>query len=616
MWKISAKQQLKMEKNIATKCNFVHYLIHLYFIMLRITRLRTGVEGFIDTKSKPNYEVLTLDTLPSHKLLTIKPDEVGELKWVNGCRRIIHLILSLRPKRNSRGPYVSLYSKRLKEELGNNYTIFLRVLESENIIISDGKYSSKYGISYGYRINNDLLVGQIMYRTITDPGIKRALAKRFLERKKELKVRNRSLCHITRWLTDDYLILDQEHSLQFVDTLKRKTERKLKHLVPKNKKEEIEIKNFPHHRFQLMKLGMERWNPKKLFIIDNAGGRLYNSLTIMPSILRNFLKYKDGRELINVDIKNSQPFHILFLLRKEFWKKGKGLINLHKLDPQLFLHLQPQIRSKSSVIMFPKYSEAIDIQGVDVVNFIQLLTSGKLYEFISDNFQGKFVSKGGFDPFKTRELAKSEFLHMMYFDPQKNDPQIKRVFQEFKKLFPNVAVLIELLKSMSYDIFPILLQKIEVKMLLMEVGKAVFKHDDTIPIFTIHDSLVTTVDHGDTVASILKETYKRLLHHEPRLDCKIWSINDAYRDADDYIQKKLNEKKWYVAPKVTWFPDLDFKKASGNFHPNILTSIYKVPFPTAFYKIYYYNSDEKKPRSHIQEVIVGGSTRLRRRKRE
>lgn len=578
--------------------------------MLRSSRLISRIDAFISTKTKPNFEVLTLDTLPSRKLLTFKPDEVNEERWIDGCRWIIHLLMILPLKSSVHGNFVSLNSKKLKEVIGNDYKVYLNALKVEKIITCDGQYSSKYGSSFGYQLSHTLLDGKVIYRTITDARIKKALRKRFRENNKLLKVRNRRIPHITRWLTDDYVILEREHALQFVDTLKRKTERKLKEVVPKNKKEEREISNYSHHRYQLMYLGLQRWQHKKLFSIDNAGGRLYNSLTRMPSIMRNFLCYKDGKTLVSADIKNSQPFHFLFMLRKEFWKRVKSSNNLFTLLPSLFNHIQPQIKRNTNLIMFPKYSESVDIQGVDVVEFINLLTTGKLYEFISDNFKGKFIASNGFDPFSTRELAKRKFLHMMYFDPQKHDPEIKRIFHEFKSIFPNIATIIDVLKSMSHRHFPIILQKIEVKMLLVEVGKEIYKHDANIPVFSIHDSLVTTIDHIDTVESILKGTYKRLLNHEPKLDRQEWSINAAYSNADDYIQKKLNEKKWSASNVVKKKIPVEFTLQYNNMHTNFLNSLFKLPYSDRIHKVFYINPFGRKLKTPIVEINEANYQRI------
>ena len=49
---------------------------------------------------------------------------------------------------------------------------------------------------------------------------------------------------------------------------------------------------------------------------DSTVNRFYSTITLMPSDFRNFLRY-DGKELVCLDIRNSQAFFSLNLLKEE-----------------------------------------------------------------------------------------------------------------------------------------------------------------------------------------------------------------------------------------------------------------------------------------------------------
>jgi len=53
-----------------------------------------------------------------------------------------------------------------------------------------------------------------------------------------------------------------------------------------------------------------------LFSVDSTAGRLHTNLTNLKSDLRNYLTY-DGKTLVAVDIRNSQPYLSLALFRKD-----------------------------------------------------------------------------------------------------------------------------------------------------------------------------------------------------------------------------------------------------------------------------------------------------------
>jgi hypothetical protein len=501
------------------------------------------VEKFIKSGVRKQIDILALSTLPSSLLESIKPDKVGLTKWIDSCRWVVHSILTgIQQKNLKQNSYVSLYSVVLKNILGSNYKIYTLGLVAAGILKCDGRYSKKNSESFGYMIEDEYLQGKIVHRTIQDKDVAKGVIQHRRENSLETRKNSKRLLPLTRWLTRDTLSFDKEEATDFMGTYGRMLRREVekRELKPSIK---LRLETFLEIRMQLMKTTISNWTIAKPFTIDNSGGRLYSSLTNMHSILRNFVKSKAGEELVSVDIKNSQPFHLLFMLQREFWLGRSKGVTIYGLNRELFTHLRDLSHSPSPLIMFHGEAETLMGQGFSELSFLNLVLEGKLYEFISEKFRGRFLTPNGFDRFRTRELAKREFLHMMYHDPRKMNPTMLPVFNAFSELFPREAKIMEILKNRGYKDFPILLQKIEVKMLLEVVAGAIYDADPGIPLYSIHDSLVTTASHMPVVREILNREYTRVLGVSPRLEEKSWSPHTAYMDIRQYVKSKVDEAR-------------------------------------------------------------------------
>jgi hypothetical protein len=114
---------------------------------------------------------------------------------------------------------------------------------------------------------------------------------------------------------------------------------------------------------------------------DSTVGRFHSVLTFMPSDFRNFLSY-DGKELVCLDIRNSQAFFSLSLLKKE---NIEGIISvaekLNKRDGKFNnrkpLANQPNLPSSSYIL-----SESLQrIDNKEIELYRKLVLSGKIYDY-------------------------------------------------------------------------------------------------------------------------------------------------------------------------------------------------------------------------------------------
>lgn len=322
-----------------------------------------------------------------------------------------------------------------------------------------------------------------------------------------------------------------------------------RNLKPKyQKKQEI----FVLKRYYRIKFQLENWNTNKYISIDDSGGRLYSPITGLPSLFRNFLTYK-GEELVGFDIKNSQPLHFLTMLKKEFWKSYTPGLTLNRLDQVLWKYLQEE-RDYSTTIMFQESSETQYSKGLYNNTFKKLVQNGKLYEFICFKFFNKHLTKGGIDQFNTRAKTKDGFMHMMYHNPKELYSKAKAVFADFENLFPVEASVMKLMKKRKHRDFPVILQKIEAQMLLHRVAKKVYDVNPDIPLFTIHDSILTTKKYASILKSILDKEYQILLGFIPKFEKTVYSEDNAFKEIKKYTKSKVDQA------------DLEISEVGSIFH--------------------------------------------------
>ncbi len=182
-----------------------------------------------------------------------------------------------------------------------------------------------------------------------------------------------------------------------------------------------------------------------------------------------------------------------------------------------------------------------------MTSFRELVLSGKLYEFICYSLHGQFLDNET-DRFSSREMTKAEVLHMMYHNPLEKYSPAKDVFKSFKELFPEVAEVIELLKSKDYRDCPVLLQKIEANIILKRICKSINEKNPAIPLFTIHDSILTTEEHLDTIKSTIHKVYQDLLGDAPKLACKALDPKDAEIEMKQLVRSKIKAHSAKLKP--------------------------------------------------------------------
>jgi hypothetical protein len=80
----------------------------------------------------------------------------------------------------------------------------------------------------------------------------------------------------------------------------------------------------------------------------------------------------------------------------------------------------------------------------------------------------------------------------------------------------------KLLKEVHHSKLAILLQYIEARCILHNVCKEISKQYPDLPIFCVHDCIVTTIGNQDIILKIMKDKLIEITSNEPSFKTEFW----------------------------------------------------------------------------------------------
>jgi len=242
------------------------------------------------------------------------------------------------------------------------------------------------------------------------------------------------------------------------------------------------------------------------FTLDTNVGRFHSNLTNLKKELRGFVTYL-GQRLVNVDIKNSQPLLSTLLLKKPSYQTNL----LETLCHSTYSFSTP-ISYKSYTIKIVKTLERIDKQ--DIEKYIQFVETGDFY----GEMHQLMYPEQPYDKQKVKTMMFMIFFsHNRYMGQPKAEPK-----RRFKRYFPSTYEIFRLLKKRDYTALSRILQRLESTIVIQNVVPTIALEKPDLPIFTIHDSVVTTVGNEQFVANVMIEEVKRLTGLEAKLGFEYW----------------------------------------------------------------------------------------------
>ena len=234
--------------------------------------------------------------------------------------------------------------------------------------------------------------------------------------------------------------------------------------------------------------------------------------------------------MVSIDIKNSQPYISLKLLASKFPE-----IKQEKKEQQHNKHIQAyNTPVPIMLVKVPESGSAIDIQ-----KYTDLVVSGELYEYMETEMRKAFGDEYFDQPYifdlDKLETVKNDIsprdrvkkvMFQVFFSKNSTNPKEKKLFA---KLFPNVMHLFneykgnkrislaERHKQLAKE-----LQRTEASIILDKVAWEINRLNPDIPIYTIHDSIVTTEENMEFVQQVMEKVITALVGFKPSLATEYW----------------------------------------------------------------------------------------------
>lgn len=233
------------------------------------------------------------------------------------------------------------------------------------------------------------------------------------------------------------------------------------------------------------------------YSVDSTSGRFHSNVTNMAKGLRPFLRI-NNEPLVNLDIKNSQPFLSTILLTNP--SKVSYLAN-----NAAFVLLLQSLKVPNSE---------------DVKNYIAMVVTGQIYEYLMTEFL-----KEGLE--LTRDETKVQMLRVLFArNRSPKDATNKQARQIFRNRFPTVHKIFTKIRGsekgdsfQNFKRFAVLLQRIESHLMLSVILKRIHKELPGTITLTIHDSILTGIapDAIEAVRKIMVEELEKFVGFAPNI---------------------------------------------------------------------------------------------------
>lgn len=455
-------------------------------------------------------------------LLQLNPPTTRKKKYkIDVFYYIIDLVSSrdMSYLKNPDSVFVEIHSNHL-QYISHDYKDYI------NYLLENGMLSRDYYIadekSFGYclnfqsiDVNNPIQLiplkdNSIIKKISQDELLKSTFAKAHLE-----------YSHLTQWFNPK-LKIDSKKAEKY---LLRMNESLNAPNLSKKEKKELQESIFCNSRTV-----HDLKNQNFYYKIDNNIGRFHSNLTTLKKELRNYITY-DGRKLVNIDVRNSQPFLSTVLMTEEFWSHTHSGLNIFKFPTAMNI-----------VCGYPVSKEMVRMYGLNHYEGIDKLRIGTFTYTMSVTFWLKSLNKDSIDyisfakssqfykkVFKKvfpdsqfdKAKAKGTFFKYIYSSNKQNYWKEKRLISE---AFPSVTFLFESLKRSDYVLLSHVMQRLESTLMIEVVSRRIAAEKPNLPFFTVHDSIATFPEEVEYVKRVIKEEFQRYLGITPKLGQEKWGI--------------------------------------------------------------------------------------------
>lgn len=213
-------------------------------------------------------------------------------------------------------------------------------------------------------------------------------------------------------------------------------------------------------------------------------GRVHTPLTSLPAALRRCLTVR-GERLVSIDLRNSQP---LFL--GVACLQAKPTLTLYTPTTSTTTNPTPHPTPPYNDAYFP--DTASDLRA-----YLEVCERGEFYESLAH-------------PDRTRDDVKARLWNPLFGHPGRDRPYEGWVWARLNSRYPTVARFIRDSKARDHKRLAHLLQGAESDFFINTVCRRLMREEPDLPLYTIHDSLLTTADNVRRVRGVIMDEFSKM----------------------------------------------------------------------------------------------------------
>lgn len=424
---------------------------------------------------------------------------------------------------NKENPYAPLSSAILKDVM-HDYVKHIKFLLTNGILLSDNHFIEREKC-IGYCFNAPYAGKRSKVVTIDNLILKNAINRVTAQHTKEVKKSVWGYSYLTKWWHTGLLKIDKAAAGNWIDNYEIEKKDSIKNDSKRDKKVRLKRATETSDDFKYLVGKIDSKKPRYSF--SGLGHRFYNPLSNLKKELRGYLTY-DGKPLVEVDMKSSQPFLLPCLFKSSFWEslpeKSLEKLCLGGVSKELY-EIGKNKKEYKDIITFLKSLETLYPKDSPFKKYVDLVVNKEFYEYIQEHLGPLYPTR-----FNCRPNVKIGILTIFYLDNIRsahNPPS-----ETFKTHFPEVYELIRLVKKIQPNYLALILQRIESFLIINKVCKEISKKYPHIPLFTIHDSIITTKGNESIVEATMSAEIAKWVGNKPQLEVKnleVWKPVLGYK---------------------------------------------------------------------------------------
>lgn len=449
----------------------------------------------------------------------------------------------------------------LRKNLGKRSADEAMSILIENKIIEKTKdYSQIFKTSRHYKLSNKFPYGKtkkvepLGKLSINSIDIK---DKKNNEIKEEIECADNKYAHLTKFLNDGSLSFDTEKSEKLLYEIMKRVSKEIPNIettyTGKKRKTHIEkckIAYLLKCINMLQNILNINENKKINYSVTPSNQRLNSTLTNLSKYLKQFLTYKDN-PLVQLDLSSSQPLLLYYFLMRKTWKKEKIFNDKYEVISGYNNKMEGKHTIKENITHMLDTLNDIDDHDLDIeLDRFKKLFIGDFYENIINEVKKYNSTLEEASGFENRSKCKKTMMFLLYGNfNTPNNSKIKQYIM-FKRTFPIITQILDILKENEPNSIALILQNLESDLFLNKITKYISEANPNIPMFTIHDAILTNPEHVEFVNKVMTTIITSITGVVPKISISESNalLNDD--DFDEISQQFINDIKIKVRSKA------------------------------------------------------------------